>query len=163
MEYRKYNRLLLLSNSLFAVLLWLFYVLLSFVLVGDIMFTAQGLVLVINSFVFTICALAIAFLIGNLVKSKNAVNGIVNVVALGSSFLCGAFVPVEWLPESVLTAAHILPSYWYIQTNELVKTIETLNPETLGPVLFNMGMVLAFALAFIIIANIVSRANRKIG
>lgn len=91
MEYKKYNRLLLLSNSLFAVLLWLFYVLLSFVLVGDVMFTAQGLVLVINSFVFTLCALAIAFLIGNLVKSKNAVNGIVNVVALGSSFLCGAF------------------------------------------------------------------------
>lgn len=163
MEYKKYNRLLLLSNSLFAVLLWLFYVLLSFVLVGDVMFTAQGLVLVTNSFVFTICALAIAFLIGNLVKSKNAVNGIVNVVALGSSFLCGAFVPVEWLPESVLTAAHILPSYWYIQTNELMKTVETLSLETLGPVVFNMGMVLAFALAFIIMSNIVSRAKRKIG
>ena len=89
MEYKKYNRLLLLSNSLFAVLLWLFYVLLSFVLVGDVMFTAQGLVLVINSFVFTICALSIAFLIGNLVKSKNAVNRIVNVVHWDRAFYAG--------------------------------------------------------------------------
>ena len=163
MEYKKYNRLLLLSNSLFAVVLWLFYVILSFVLVGNIMFTAQGLVLILNSFVFTLCALTIAFLIGNLVKNKNAVNGIVNVVALGSSFLCGAFVPVEWLPNSVLTVAHILPSYWYIQTNERLKTMEVLNFETLRPILFNMGMLLVFALVFTVAANVVSRARRKIG
>ena len=163
MEYKKYNRLLLLSNSLFAVVLWLFYVLLSFVLVGNIMFSAQGLVLILNSFVFTLCALTIAFLIGNLVKNKNAVNGIVNVVALGSSFLCGAFVPVEWLPNSVLTVAHILPSYWYIQTNERLKTMEVLNVETLRPILFNMGMLLVFALVFTVAANVVSRARRKIG
>ena len=41
--------------------------------------------------------------------------------------------------------------------------METLSLETLGPVVFNMGMVLAFALVFIIMANIVSRAKRKIG
>ena len=163
MEYKKYNRLLLASNSLFAIVLWLFYVIVSFVLMGSIMFTAQGLVLILNSFVITLCALTIAFLIGNLVKNKNAVNGIVNVVALGSSFLCGAFVPVEWLPNSVLTAAHILPSYWYIQTNEQLKTIETLSLETLRPILFNMGMLLVFTLVFTVAANMVSRAKRKIG
>ena len=96
-------------------------------------------------------------------KNKNAVNGIVNVVALGSSFLCGAFVPVEWLPNSVLTVAHILPSYWYIQTNERLKTMEVLNFETLRPILFNMGMLLVFALVFTVAANVVSRARRKIG
>ena len=96
-------------------------------------------------------------------KNKNAVNGIVNVVALGSSFLCGAFVPVEWLPNSVLTVAHILPSYWYIQTNERLKTMEALNFGTLRPILFNMGMLLVFALVFTVTANLVSRAKRKIG
>ena len=33
--------------------------------------------------------------------NKNAINGIINVVALGSSFLCGTFVPVEFLPNRV--------------------------------------------------------------
>ena len=98
-----------------------------------------------------------------MVKNKNAVNGIVNVVALGSSFLCGAFVPVQMLPKSVLWAAHILPSYWYIKTNEYVKKMETVNLETLRPVLENMGVLLGFALVFILAANGVSRRMRKIG
>ena len=163
MNNRKFNRQLLLSNGLFAVVMWLFYVILSFIMVGKDMFSAHGMLFIANSFVFTVCALTIAFLIGNIVKNKNAVNGIVNVVALGSSFLCGAFVPVEWLPDSVLTVAHILPSYWYIQTNEFLKTAENISVEALKPVFFNMGMLLAFALLFVVAANLVSGKKRRIG
>ena len=160
---RKFNGQLMLSNGLFALMLWLLYVFLSIILFGEVMMTAQGLLFMVNSLVFTFCALTIAFLIGNLVHSKNAINGIVNVVALGSSFLCGAFIPVEWLPDSVLTVAHILPAYWYVQTNELLKTMESVSLETLKPMLFNTGMLLAFSALFMVIANIVSRKKRKIG
>lgn len=163
MNNRKFNRQLLLSNGLFAAALWLFYVILSFFLVGNIMFTAQGLLYILNAFVFTFCALTIAFLIGNIVTNKNAINGIVNVLALGASFLCGAFVPVEWLPDSVLKAAHILPSYWYIQTNEYLKTAEAIRFESLRPVFVNLGMMLAFSVVFILAANLISRRKRKIG
>lgn len=162
MNYKEYNRKLLLSNSVFAIALWIFYVVLSFILLGDIMFTIHGLIYIINSFIFTLCTLTIAFLIGNLVSNKNAINGIVNVVALGSSFLCGSFVPMEWLPDSVLKIAHILPSYWYIKTNELLKTIEIFNIETMKPILINMLVIIAFILLFIIITNFVSSKKRKI-
>lgn len=162
MNYRKHNRLLLVSNCLFAVVLWLFYVAVSFILTGSVMLSGQGLIYIVNSFMFTICATTLAFLIGNLVKNKNAINGIINVVALGSSFLCGAFVPAEWLPDSVLAIAHLLPSYWYIQTNELVKTMETINYEAVKPAVFNMGMVLVFAVVFIILSNVIARKNRRI-
>lgn len=162
MNYKKHNRILLLSNGLFAVILWLFYILISLILVGDSMFSIQGIIYIANSFIFTMCALTIAFLIGNLVNNKNAINGIVNVIALGSSFLCGAFVPVEWLPKSVLTVAHILPTYWYIQTNELLKTMENFNLETLKPVFINMGIIIAFCIAFVVITNIISKKKRKI-
>lgn len=163
MNINKFNRQLLLSNGFFAVFLWMFYVLLSFVLVGNIMFTEYGILFILNSFIFTFCALTIAFLIGNMVKNKNAINGIVNVIALGSSFLCGAFVPSEWLPDSVLYVAHILPSYWYINTNDLLKNSEFLNSETLRPMIFNMIIIIAFSILFIVLANIVSRKKRKIG
>lgn len=63
MKYKSHNRKLLLSNGLFAFFLWLVYVVLSFVLVGDGMFTIHGVVYIVNSFVFMICALTIAFLI----------------------------------------------------------------------------------------------------
>ena len=163
MNEKEYNRKLMLSNGLFAFVMWIFYVVLSFILVGDIMFTSHGLIYIINSFVFTVCATTIAFLIGNSVMNKNAINGIVNVVALGSSFLCGAFVPMEWLPESVLKIAHILPSYYYIRSNEMLKEIELFNFETMRPFITNMGIILLFAIAFTLITNIISKRKRKIG
>lgn len=162
MNYKEYNRKLLLSNGLFAIILWMFYVILSIILLGDIMFTQHGLLYIINSFIFTICALTIAFLIGNLINNKNAINGIVNVIALGSSFLCGAFVPMEWIPDTVLKIAHILPSYWYIKANELLKTVEIFNFDTLKPIVINMLVVVAFSTLFIVITNVVSAKKRKI-
>lgn len=162
-DYRKLNRQLLLSNSLFSIILWGVYVALSFVLIGNIMFSNQGIIYLINSFIFTICATTIALFIGNLVSNKNAINGIVNVIALGSSFLCGAFVPMEWLPDGVLKIAHILPSYYYISSNETLKTLEIFNFETMKPIITNMLVMLGFSIVFIILTNIVSKRKQKIG
>ena len=82
MNYKKFNRQLLVSNGALALILWFLYVVLSFILIGNIMFTTHGLILIANSFVFSICSLTIAFLIANLINNKNAINGIINVVAL---------------------------------------------------------------------------------
>ena len=161
MNYKKHNRQLLLANGILIMILWVFYVVLSFILIGKVMIEVHGLILIINSFVFSICSLTIAFLIGNLINNKNAINGIINVVGLGSSFLCGAFVPVEWLPDNILKIAHILPSYWYIQTNEIVKTLEIINLETLKPIFTNMGVLLIFSVLFIIITNVITRKKRR--
>ena len=162
-DYKKLNRELLISNSLFAIALWAVYVILGCVLLGNVMFSIHGICYIINSFIFTMCAVTIAFLIGNIMTNKNAINGIVNVIALGSSFLCGAFVPAQWLPDSVLTIAHILPSYWYIQNNELIKTIEDFNIETLTPLITNALVILAFSVTFIIITNLITKKKLKRG
>lgn len=162
-NYKTLNRQLLLSNSLFSIILWMIYVVLSFILVGDIMFSIHGIFYLINSFVFTICATTIALFIGNIVSNKNAISGIVNVIALGSSFLCGAFVPMEWLPEGVIKIAHILPSYYYISNNEILKTLEIINFNTIKPILLNIIIILSFSIIFIILTNIVSKRKQKIG
>lgn len=163
MNYRKYNRYLLLSNGLFSIVLCIFYVVLSVILLGDIMFTLNGLMYIVNLLVFTICALSIALLIGNLVSNKNAINGIVNVIALGSSFLCGAFVPAQFLPDTVLKIAHILPTYYYINNNEVISKLETFSIDAIKPIAINMLVMFAFTIAFVIITNIVSRKKSKIG
>lgn len=162
MNDKKFNRQLLLSNSSFMICLWAFYSLLGIVLLGDIMFTKQGLICVVNSFIFSMCCLTIAFLIGNISSNKNAINGIINVIALGSSFLCGAFVPMEWLPKSILSIAHILPSYYYIKTNELLKEIEVFNIDTLKPIILNMIVIVIFSVIFVAITNVISNKKRKI-
>lgn len=161
MSNKKYNRILLLSNGLFAFILWIFYLLIAFILMGKVMSTMHGLFFIINSFIFTFCALTIAFLIANLVSNKNAVNGIVNVIALGSSFLCGSFVPASMLPDSVLKIAHVLPSYWYIKTNDLLKDIQVFNFTSVKPIIINMMVIMLFSFMFIIITNVISYKKEK--
>ena len=162
-DYKKHNRVLLLSNCLFSLIVWLFYLILGVILIGDVMFSISGLMYAINSLIFTFCATTLSVFIGNLVNNKNAVSGIVNVVALGSSFLCGAFVPMKWLPDSVLTIAHALPTYYYIKTNETLTTLETFNFESLSPLLKNMSIMIIFSTLFIILTNIAVKKKRKIG
>ncbi len=163
MSHKKHNRYLLYSNGLFALVLWLFYVVLSFLVVGDIMFSMHGLFYILNSFLFMVCALTIAFLIGNFLIDKNAINGLVNVIALGSSFLCGAFVPPEYLPDTVLKIAHALPSYWFINTNQTIKEIEVFNVDSIRPIIINFSILLLFSIIFILITNWISYRKRKIG
>ncbi|MCI8346846.1 MAG: ABC transporter permease [Bacilli bacterium] len=160
-SYKKHNQVLLLSNLLLSLVVWMIYVVLSIVLCGKIVFTSYGLICIMNSLIFTLCSLTIAFLISTLVNNKNAINGIINVVALGSSFLCGAFVPLEFLPKSVLKFAHILPSYWYINTNEMIKDMEVMNINTIQGILLNMGILIIFSIIFIILANMVTKKKLK--
>ena len=162
MDYKKNNRILLLSNCLYSFVIWLFYLIMSFIFVGNIMFTKHGIILVINSLLFTICATTIAFFIGTVVNNKNAISGIVNVVALGSSFLCGAFVPSYMLPDFVLKIAHILPTYYYINTNESLKTLEIFSFEKLKPIIFNSIIIILFTIVFIILSNLFTKRKRKL-
>lgn len=159
-KYKKHNKILLISNCCYSFILWLLYVVISFFILGDVMTKIQGFIYIINSLVLTICATTIAFFIGNLISSKGAINGIVNVVALGSSFICGVFVPMRWLPDSVLKMAHLLPTYYYVSTNEALKTIEQFNIQTLKPLLINMAIILCFAIFFILLTNVVFKRKR---
>lgn len=163
MDYKKYSIQLMLSNGIFAFIFWLFYIILGFILVGDIMFTKYGMLYIINSFIFNACTLALAFLIANLVSDKDALNGIVNVLALGTSFLCGAFVPMQWLPDGVLKAAHIFPSYYFIKNNETIKTLEKISMNTVKPIIINMVIVVVFTVGFAVVNNVITGRKRKFG
>lgn len=162
-NYKKHNRYLLLSSFIYSIIVWILFVILGIILTGNIMFTTRGLIYILNLFIFTFCSLTLALLISTLITNKNAVNGIVNVVALGSAFLCGAFVPTEWLPDFVLRIAHILPSYWYINSNDLLKTMEVINLTNLKPIFINSIVILIFSILFIILNNVISKYKRKIG
>ena len=162
MNYKKHNRLLLLSSSIYAIVVWGLYTLLGFIILGNELFSIRGLLFIGNEFVFTMSCLTLSLLISSLVSSKVAVSGIVNVVALGSAFLCGAFIPLEWLPSSVIKIAHILPAYYFISSNETIKTLEIINTSTLHTVFINTAVILAFTILFTIINNIVIKKKRVI-
>ena len=158
----KMNRILLCNSCLYSFMIWLLYVVVGYFRVGgENLINLRGALYLANSFVFCICATTIAYLISQIVSSKNAVNAIMNIVALGSSFLCGCFVPAEFMPESVLTFAHILPSYYYVAANNMVGNLQDLGFDDIRPVLINMAIVLGFSVVFVIIANIIAKAKRR--
>lgn len=160
-NYKSHNNKILLASIVFSSIVWLLFVIIGVIVIGDIMFSIRGLISIINSFIFTFCALTLSILISSITNNKNAISGIVNVIALGSAFLCGAFVPAEYLPSSVLNFAHILPAYYYINSNDLLKNIDVINISSMQPIIINMIIIIIFSILFIILNNIVTRKKRK--
>ena len=162
MNYKKYNKYILLSSFIYSSIIWILYVILSFIIIGSSMFSLRGLIYILNTFIFSFVALTLALLISNLIKSKGAISGIVNVIALGQAFLCGAFIPSEFLGENIIKYSKILPAYWYNNSNDLLSTIEVINIVNLKPILLNMIVLVIFAIIFIVINNIVSKHRQII-
>lgn len=162
MNYNKLNNKLLLASVLFGTIIWILYVLLSFVIVGNIMFTSNCICMIILSFIFLIYCLSIGFLIANVINNKNAINGIINVIALGTSFLCGVFVNIEFLPSSVLNISKMIPNYYYIDAINKLTSIESISFDTLKPLLSNVIVLILFSLIFILLSIFISKKKRKL-
>ena len=160
MNYKKYNRYIMLSSILYVLFVVILYTILGYFIFGSIMFSKRGLIYILNTFIFAIVALALSLLVSTLVNKKEAVSGIVNVVALSQAFLCGAFIPVMWMPDSVLKIAHVLPAYYYIDSNELLASLEILNFTNLKPVWINMGVMILFIVILIVLNNIASKKKQ---
>lgn len=161
MNYKKHSGLILKSSLLYALIVWALFSLLAIILLGKSLLNIRGLLLSLNTLIFTLQALTFALLISSLVNNKDAIGGIVNVVALGSAFLCGAFIPSMYLPEKVVSISHIFPAYYYNNSNDLVTSLEVINLTTLKPFITNIMMMLVFMLVFIVLNNFVIKNKRK--
>ena len=159
-DYKKYNRIVLASCSIVIIGMWILYMILALIIFKDLFISMNGLWYAINSFVFSLCSLCIGFLIGNITQNKGAISGIVNVVSLGSSFLCGCFVPFEFMPDYVIKIAHIFPTYYFVINNEALKVMDNFSLSNVSPLIFNMGIVLIFGVCFVIITNYVSKKKQ---
>lgn len=162
-DYKKYNRIVLASNAILVFGMWILYMILSIILFKNLMFTSNGIAYMINSFIYAFCALTIGILIGNITQNKNAIGGIVNVVAIGTSFLCGCFVPFEYMPNYVIKIAHILPTYYFTYNNILISEIETFSFDKIEPLMVNGIIILIFSALFVFLTNFISKKKQKIG
>lgn len=157
------NMQILLGNIVFALSCWAMLVILSLLLYRKDMLNLNAIYFFINSLVLTITILSISFLIGILIKSRNAQAGISNVVSLGMCFLTGVFVPQEMLSENVLAIAKFLPTYWYIKANKAIGALTNFNMENVGPIVSYMLIELGFAVALISITLVLSKRKQLKG
>lgn len=159
-NYKKHNSLLMLSSFVYSLIVWVLFSLLSVILLGKDMISLRGILYFVNTFMFVMPTLSFGILISTLVNNKDSIGGIVNVVGLGSAFLCGAFIPTEYLPKIVLSIAHVFPAYYFIDSNNLLSSMEIINFSNLIPVFINYFVLIIFMLIFIAVNNYVLKKKR---
>ncbi len=113
-----------------------------------------------NTFVFTLSASSVSFLIGNLLKNRNAISAVCNVVTLGPCFISGVFVPQEFLSSSVLKIASFTPTYWYVRANNEIAALQNFNSSTLSPIYSYLVIEFGFAIAFFAVSLVVGKRKR---
>ena len=116
----------------------------------------------LNSLTMLLVALSISYLVGIVTTNQNMLSGIVNTIALGMCFLCGVFVPLEYMNVNVKTAAHFLPVYWYEKTNDMLAQFGSITGEIRTEVLQAIGIQCVFALAFLCIAMAISKRKQTV-
>src|SRR6056297_3788267 len=150
----------MLGDFCLAVVIWLFTSICALFLHGKELFSANGALWFLNLFIFSIVCLSISFLIGSLLKRKNSLSAVANTVGLGTSFLCGAFVPQNMLGEGVLSVARFIPTYWFVRGNNLIAELKTFNSETLSPVLITFVIQIGFFMAITAVSLVINKHRR---
>lgn len=110
-----------------------------------------------NSFMQMLIAMSIAFLVSMLLKTENSISAAVNVIGLGSSFLGGIFVPLEFLSKKLQSVAHFVPAYWYTKANEVIFSTDQMTSEQLHTILQSFGIQLVFAAAILILGLVITK------
>lgn len=114
---------------------------------GTAVFSFQGLLYCLNMVCFVIVSLGFVFFLGQVVKKDHILTMISNVVALGMCFICGIFVPIEFLGDGLIRVAHFLPAYWYITSADFID--HYVAGKALGELWMGLGIELLFGVALI--------------
>ena len=154
------NLQFILAILVFTILAWSIMVAFCLLFNYKNSLNLNTLYFVINSLVFAVCGTGISFLIGNLVKSHNAIPAVNNVVTLGLCFISGVFVPMELIADSVLRIASFTPTYWFVKANNQIAKLTHFDFANLEPIFTSMLIQICFALAFFAAALVANKKRR---
>lgn len=148
---RSFDVQLILGHISIGVFFWLIYIAL-FIFFNKTNLNHPAIpYLILNSLFLVMVSVAVAYLFSKIVRSDSGSSAAVNIYALGTSFISGAFVPMELLPEATIQIAKLFPPYYYITNN--TKIIE--NPSWTS-MSHNVLILCGFALLFVVIASFIN-------
>ena len=150
------------ASLVIALALWGVSAAVSVVMYRQDIFESGKLIwFLLNSLAMLLTALSLSYLVGTLVKSSNALSGIVNIISLGMCFVCGVFVEISYLSAEVRKAAQFLPVYWYETVNTLLTDHRTVAVSIRSEVLSGIGIQIVFAIAFVCVTLAVAKRSRR--
>ena len=104
----------------FSAIVWGVFMIMAVVLYRGQLLDGNIKYGILNTIAFLLLAASIAFMVGMLVKSDNALTALVNIISLGFCFMGGVFVPQEVMSEKVLAFCKFVPSFWYVKVNDML-------------------------------------------
>lgn len=155
--FSKINTELFLGVAVMGVGICGILLILASIITGGEVWSMNGVFYMLNTFCYMFVALSVAFLVSRLTDKEQVISMVANVVSLGMAFLCGIFVPMEYLGENVIKVAHFLPAYWFSQGTQL---IEHIREQEVGTLFRYMGVELLFAVAIWFVALAVAKVKK---
>lgn len=149
-----------LGAVIYAVIIWLVFMIAALIICGKMLLCKEGLLAILNSLVFMLVVLSITLLISTLAPNPKTTDMIANTLGLGMSFLCGVFVPQEFLGKAVINTAHFLPAYWFIRANNMLAGVSD-ELFTNSKYFSYLGIELLFAAAIFSIVLLVAKTKVK--
>lgn len=154
----KKNLILVLYSLFYMMIVWIINVIMYIGMFKGEILDKINLLRFINMLCLSMVAAAIGFVISILVKSKGGRGAVINTIALGFSFISGAFVPMDFLGKGVVKLASFLPAYWYIKGNEhITEMVIDGSTKNISKLLNCMGVQMLFFLALISIGMVIRK------
>jgi ABC-2 type transport system permease protein len=151
----------LLGSMVFAVIVWAAVLACGYALFGNVLLSVNGLLWAVNLLVFTLVALSMSFLIGTVIRNRNAQKAAANTISLGMSFLGGVMVPQGLLSGTVLGIASFTPVYWFVKANDAIAGIVSFNSGNVAPIIECYLIELGFAAVFLSVTLLISRQRKS--
>ncbi len=159
---RRINLTGLLVFNILGLGLYLLSIIIPIFIYGESFYGNPNLIwYLLNTFSLLLVCSSLAFLVGIVNAKMEVVSAIANLLSLGLCFIGGVFVSIELLGEGVLQVAQLVPTYWYTIANDLLGSGVVIQGEALGMMARSIGIQLGFAVAFICMALVASKARSQ--
>ncbi|MBR6664670.1 MAG: ABC transporter permease [Lachnospiraceae bacterium] len=154
----KKNMALLSASSLYTLVIVLFYFIISLILYSSDVTADTILFRLLNVAVQAFVCLSFTFLFSLLTKKVALLSMFSNVFGLGSSFLCGIFVPREYLSDTVANIGRFLPAYWYVNVENAICEF---SPKVYSTITTGYLVQVLYGVAVLVIALVIGQYQRR--
>ncbi|MCL2379361.1 MAG: ABC transporter permease [Coriobacteriia bacterium] len=115
------------------------------------------ILLLVSLLAFSLVALSLAFLLGQILASETTMNVAGNIIGLVFAFMGGIFIPTDFMPDIMQSIAQFVPTYYYGNAITELAQAQAVSAQTITPLLGNLGMLVLFAMTFFAVALALSR------
>lgn len=155
---------LLFAGLTYSSLIWLFLSCLGILVTGlgiSGLRDARTPYLLLSSYAYMLFSMAFTLFVAAFTQRREVIIGASNVMALGSSFLGGIFIPRQLLGEGVLSVGRLFPAYWYADAVSALSEAPVADPGAFTQYWRSMGMLSLMLLAVVCITLLVNSYRRQ--